>query len=52
MSPTLFFTLLLLIGILFVVMGKKTKGKTGAMFIALGIIFAVIGGYGVFTSFL
>lgn len=50
MSPIALFLILLAVGVLFLFCGSKLKGKGQAFFIILGGLFALLGGYGLFTA--
>lgn len=50
MSPIMLFLILLVVGILLVFLGRKMEGKSQIIFILLGVVLAVIGGYGIFTA--
>ncbi len=52
MSPFLVFLILLGLGAGLVFLGSKGKGKEAAILVVIGIVLAIIGGYGVFTAFL
>lgn len=50
MSPLMLFLILLVVGGLFIFCSSKLDGKGQAFFLILGGIFALIGGYGIFTA--
>ena len=52
MSPFMLFTIMLIAGICFLVLGKKLDGKAKGIFITAGIVICIFSAYGLFTSFL
>lgn len=50
MPSILLFLILLLTGALLIFCGSKMEGKGSGIFMLVGIVLALLGGYGVFTA--